>query len=243
MTKMFKVLIILLVATSFSVMAENNDSKVNAVLKQLQKRFGNAKQIKVKPSPVKSLYEVTMGSRIFYISEDGTYLIAGHMWNIITNKNLSSNSLNAVRKKVLDGMKESDMIVFSPPKDKIKYTITVFTDLDCQYCRIMHSKIKGYTALGIKVRYVLYPRAGKGAPSYTKAISVWCHKDRNTLFTSAKTGQSVPAKVCAHPIDSNVAIGASLGIRGTPAIFFSNGRIVPGYVDPARLLPMLKSEK
>jgi len=243
MTKMFKILVFLLVAVSFSVTAEVTNSKVDAVLKKMQKRFVGAKNIKVRPSPVKSLYEVTMGSRIFYVSEDGTYLIAGHMWNIVTNKNISSGSLNKVRKTMLDGMKESEMIVFSPAADKLKYTVTVFTDVDCTYCRLMHSKIKGYTALGIKVRYVLYPRAAKSSPSYTKAISVWCAKDRNGIFTSAKTGQAVNAKTCAHPIDRNVAMGAGLGIRGTPAIFFTNGRVIPGYVDPAKLITMLKAEK
>ncbi len=243
MTKIFKVIVILMSTISVAAFAEVKDSKVDIVLKKLQKRFVGAKNIKVKLSPIKSLYEVTMGARIFYVSEDGTYLIAGHMWNIVTNKNLSSSSLNTVRKTMLDGMKESNMIVFSPPADKVKHTVTVFTDLDCQYCRLMHSKIKGYNAKGIKVRYVLYPRAAKGTHSYNKAISVWCTKDRKQLFTSAKSGQPVPPKSCVNPVGSNVAIGGTLGIRGTPAIFFTNGKIVPGYVDPANLSKMLKANK
>lgn len=243
MIKMFKVLIILMATLSLSAIAAEKGNKADLLLKKLQKRFSTAKDIKVKESPIKSLYEVTVDTKIFYVSESGTFLIVGHMWNMETNTNLSMNALEKVRKKILDGMPESNMIVFSPPKGKVKHTVTVFTDLDCHYCRLMHSKIAGYMKLGIKVRYVLYPRAAKNQPSYTKAISVWCADNKSTAFTNAKAGQSIAPKSCANPVDGNVVVGAGLGIRGTPAIFFNNGRIIPGYVDPAKLITMLKKRK
>ena len=245
MTRMLmKVFVIVAIAgAGFVTAAQAADEKAALIKKKLQKRFAGTKNIAVKPSPIKSLYEVTVGSRVFYVGQNGTYLITGQMWNLDTNKNMSMNSLNKIRKRILDGLKEDNMIVFSPPADKVKHTVTVFTDLDCHYCRLLHSKIAGYNQLGIRVRYVLYPRAGKNAPSYNKAISVWCSKDRKSNFTRAKQGQSIQPKSCPNPVEHNVVVGGTLGIRGTPAIFFTNGRVVPGYVDPARLNSMLKTVK
>ena len=244
MIKMFKLFPVLL----FSVFTLSStiviaDSKTDAIQKKLQKRFVGAKSIVVKKSPIKSLYEVTIGSKIFYVGENGTFLIAGHMWNMETNKNLTLGGLKKARAGILKNMKDENMIVFSPGAGKVKHTITVFTDIDCPYCRLMHSKIQGYLKRGIKVRYMLFPRAAKTAATYSKAVSVWCSADRVAAFTNAKAGQSVAGKKCEHQVDKHVASGKDLGVTGTPAIFFSNGRVVPGYVEPGRLHKMLETGK
>jgi len=97
---------------------------------------------------------------------------------------LTDEKLSGVRKAALDKLGEEKIIIFKP---KIHtYTATIFTDIDCGYCRKLHSELDSYLAEGIQIQYVFYPRAGKGSDSYNKAVSVWCAKDRNAALTAAK---------------------------------------------------------
>jgi thiol:disulfide interchange protein DsbC len=125
------------------------------------------------------------------------------------------------------------MVVFDAPKNE--HTITVFTDIDCGYCRKLHEHIDDYGAEGIQVRYLFYPRSGENTPSYDKAVSVWCADDRQAALTAAKSGQRVENKKCMNPVGKHMELGGLMGIRGTPAIVLDTGDMVPGYVEPKRL--------
>ena len=143
--------------------------------------------------------------------------------------------------KALAAASESNMIVFGPANAKM--TVTVFTDIDCGYCRKLHGEIDGYLAEGIKVRYLFFPRSGVGTPSFDKAISVWCADDRKAALTDAKAGKSIPDKKCDNPVKEQMELGEKLGVSGTPAIILESGEMVPGYVPPKRLATMIKDGK
>ena len=134
-----------------------------------------------------------------------------------------------------------NMIVFKP---KIaRYKVSIFTDIDCGYCRKLHSEIDQYLAEGITVQYLFFPRAGKGSDSYNKAVSVWCAKDRNAALTSAKKDQAVDSKTCANPIDRHMQLAEDFGTQGTPMIVSENGNVSPGYVPAKQLAEVLRTEK
>ena len=73
-------------------------------------------------------------------------------------------------------VKDEDVILFSPT-DK-QYTISVFTDVECTYCRRLHSQIDEYLAHGIEVRYLMYPRNGPTSQAWATAEEVWCSTDK-----------------------------------------------------------------
>ena len=132
------------------------------------------------------------------------------------------------------------MLVFSPPNPK--YTVTVFTDIDCAYCRKLHSQIGEYNKLGIRVRYLFYPRSGPGTDSWAKAEQVWCAKDRNDTFTRMKRGEEVPGpKQCKNtPVARDYDLGRKLDIGGTPALLLEDGELLSGYLPPAMLASHLR---
>jgi thiol:disulfide interchange protein DsbC len=134
------------------------------------------------------------------------------------------------------------MVVF-PPAGPTKHTVTVFTDIDCGYCRKLHQEIADYNQQGIKVRYLMYPRAGVGSESYNKAVWVWCADDRQDAITRAKRGEEIPHKTCANPVKEQFELGQTLGVRGTPSIILENGQMVPGYVPAAQLAQMLDENR
>jgi len=194
----------------------------------------------VNASPVPGLQEIVVGAQIVYMTSDGRYLINGDMLDFKANTNLSEEKRSIARLEAIAGVDEDDMIVFAP--DEVKYTIDVFTDIDCGYCRKLHREIDQYNALGIAVRYMAFPRTGKGSPSYNKAVSVWCADDRKKAITAAKANRKIAIKTCDNPVDEQYSLGEQLGVRGTPSIVLESGKLLPGYMEAAKMLLVLKEE-
>lgn len=211
------------------------DSKtVEAALKQ---ELPSIKPDSITESPVKGLYEVVVGARLFYVSEDGKFLIHGSIMDLKTREDLSDRRLGAIRLKALEKVGLDNMIVFKPKIQK--HFIYVFTDIDCGYCRKLHSQVEDYLREGIEVRYLFFPRAGKDSDSYHKAVTVWCAKDRNAALTRAKNGESFSQKTCKNPVDEHMALAQAMGANGTPMIVTDKGVIIPGYVPAKELVKEL----
>jgi len=141
---------------------------------------------------------------------------------------------------MINAVPESEMVIFSP-KNPL-YTVTVFTDVDCQYCRKLHSDMAELNKLGIRVRYLFYPRTGPNTESWRKAEVVWCSADRNDALTRAKAGGQLDMnKRCpATPVAREYALGQSVGVKGTPAIITDSGDFINGYMPPQELLQAIK---
>ena len=196
----------------------------------------------VRISPVAGVYEITHGSDISYVSADGKYAILGDLIDVDSNANLSESRRRGIRARMIDNVPETEMLVFSPKNPK--YTITVFTDIDCGYCRRLHSQIAEYNRLGIRVRYMFFPRSGPDTDSWHKAESVWCSSNRNEALTRAKNDQAISAPKCpADIVARDYELGHRLGVEGTPAIFLASGEMLPGYSPPGELVKYLKSGK
>ena len=204
----------------------------------LEESLPEAAPDSIRPAPVAGFYEVTFGPRLFYVTEDGRYLLQGNLIDLKTRQDVTAPRRDQVRKQAIDTMRES-MVVFAPKDGAVKHTITVFTDIDCGYCRQMHREIEQFMDEGIAVRYLLFPRSAPGTPSYQKAISVWCAEDRNEALTRAKAGEDPEARSCDNPVEEHRALGEMVGVRGTPTLVLDDGSVVPGYVPPKQLTQML----
>lgn len=193
----------------------------------------------VTESPISGVYEVIVGGQIVYITGDRRYLIKGDLVDLSTNESVTEKRLGGVRLQQMAEIKESEMIIFEP--ENPKHTITVFTDIDCGYCRKLHQEMDQMQALGIRVRYVFYPRMGPGSEGWAKAEAVWCSKDRQQALTDAKAGKDVKAPSCgATPVAAEYQMGNRIGVRGTPAIMTEDGTLLPGYVPAAELAAYLE---
>lgn len=206
----------------------------------LKQSLPELKPDSVKPSPMKGLYEVTVGPKVFYVSEDGLYLVQGSLIDIKARADLTEQRLSAARLAALDKVGTDKMIVFKPKAPK--HLIYVFTDIDCGYCRKLHSEMAQYQTEGIEIRYLFFPRAGAGSESWNKAVSVWCAKDRNAALTTAKQGGTVESKTCDNPVEQHMNLGMAMGANGTPMIVTAKGQVLPGYVGATQLAKMLEKE-
>jgi thiol:disulfide interchange protein DsbC len=196
----------------------------------------------VSATPVPGLYEVTMGAVIAYVTADGKYLMTGNVYDLDTQTNLTAARRNTARSKALSAVKDEQAIVFSPAHPKM--TVTVFTDVDCGYCRKFHSQIADFNGAGIKVRYLMYPRTGPATASWKKAESVLCATDRRDALTRAKRGDDVRSKDCGDAaVKTQYALGDDLGVEGTPAIFTQNGDYIGGYMTPVQLVQAIQESQ
>ncbi len=225
-----------------SLSLAQGDQSLRGKLRQaIEEASGNQLQIvNLTPTALSTIYEVELNTgEILYSDISGDYLFAGDMY-ATTPTGLMNLSSSTRQKRALDKIAlvdESEMIIFEP--EEVKATITVFTDVDCTYCRALHNDMPKLLAKGIKVRYLAYPRGGQAAGSYNKMISVWCSADRKETLTLAKNDEPLNQIECDTPILEHYQLGNELGISGTPALVFEDGRVIPGYMDSDRLAAML----
>ncbi|WP_461481347.1 DsbC family protein [Porticoccus sp.] len=211
-------------------------AKLKAARPEMQ--FGN-----VETSPIKGLYLVRInGTQFLYASADGEYILAGEMYQARPGMFVPVQDLAAakIRKELMDQVSEKDMIIF-PAVDQRRAALYVFTDVDCGYCRKLHKEtVPELTLAGVEVRYLAFPRAGVGSPSYKKIASAWCADDRQAALTALKNNKAVPENVCdGNPVAAQFELGHKVGVNGTPALVLEDGTLLPGYRPAAELLKMM----
>ena len=187
----------------------------------------------VKRSVLDGYFEVLMqGGMILYMNATADYFIAGDLFLIEPAGIVNATEKNRTeqRKQQLGSLNESDMVVFSPRPELTKATITVFTDIDCGYCRKLHQEVPELNRLGVAVRYLAYPRAGVGSASYDKAVAAWCADDPQKALTDVKAGKDIEMRTCANPVAEHYAMGDSFGVTGTPAVIYEDGSLQAGYL-------------
>lgn len=210
------------------------DDELEAVQSKVAELFPMIEAANVSAGPVEGWYTISQGAIVAYVSEDGRYLMQGDLIDLENKVNLTDVSRNATRREILSAYPEEQMIVFTP--EEKKYSISVFTDIDCTFCRRLHNQMDEYLDKGIEVRYLLYPRNGPASPAWAKAEQVWCADDRNEALTAAKNDKDFETHSCnPEEISTHFTMGQDIGLRGTPALVFEDGTLVSGYLPPDQL--------
>lgn len=225
-------------AFAFAAAAPAAEGELAALKARLAPRLPEISLDSLRPSSaLAGWYELEIGLRLVYVSPDGSRLLAGDVIDLASHENLTRAWRRRTALALIEAVGEEHMIVLGPAHPR--HTITVFTDVDCPYCARLHRDVPALTQAGVKVRYLLYPRAGIGSRTYRRSVAVWCASDRARAFGLAKGGGEIEMKTCPNPVAQHYALGRRLEIRGTPTIFLDDGRRIGGYVPPARLLALL----
>src|SRR5262249_16677338 len=139
---------------SVAAVAFAGDSAENTVRSAFHSLLPNAKIDRIVKSEVPGFYEVIVSGQIVYVSADGKYLLQGNLYDVAAKKSLTEARLASIRADALHGLPPDKMMTFAP--EHPKHTVTVFTDVDCPYCRQFHKQIAAYNAAGIGVNYVFF---------------------------------------------------------------------------------------
>ncbi|HET9031941.1 MAG TPA: DsbC family protein [Dokdonella sp.] len=190
-------------------------------------------------SKLPGYYEGVIGGQLVYASADGRYLLRGTVEDTREGVNLSEASMAAKRRQLLATIGPEMRLSFAP--ENPKYRLTVFTDVDCPYCRRLHSRIDEFNALGIAFDYVFFPLSiHPGADR--KSVSVWCSDDRKRAYTMAVKGQAPIAADCPNPLLQMRRAGNDIGVSMTPTAIAVDGSMIDSKVllSPHRLLAELQ---
>ena len=218
---------------TYAIAADDSDLPAEE-RERIAELFESISPDNVGKSPVEGWYTIQKGSIVAYISSDGRYLLQGDLIDLDSQVNLTEESRSDARRDLMSSVEDDEAIMFSP--EDVKYTVSIFTDIDCTYCRRLHSEIDDYLAHGIEVRYFLYPRGGPASRSWNTSEEVWCSKDRGNALTLAKLDRKFETSTCdASTVSDHYVMGQEVGLSGTPAIVLNDGELIGGYLPPDAL--------
>lgn len=200
----------------------------------------------VNRAPIPGFYQVIASGQLVYVSADGKYLMNGDLVDLGAKKSLNDAAWAVFRKAELAKLPAAARIEYAPANPK--YRITVFTDVTCPYCRVLHEHMAELNKAGVAVDYMAWPRsgvedaAGRPTETYKAMVSAWCAANPKLALDGAFAGREPKSASCANPVQQEFDLGVKLGVNGTPAIFTASGRQIGGYLTPAQLLQALQQD-
>lgn len=221
-------------STTNAVTADSDPAVVKSLQENLQASGIEETITSAVPTDMEGIYWVSAeGLPSFFTDKSGKHIIQGQIISVggEVPVDISSPLVARTAQETLKNVDKSEMIIY-PATGATKSVIYSFTDADCPYCTKLHEEIEDINARGIEVRYLAWPRNQQSIP---KMEAIWCSEDRIAAMDQAKMGANVQAPTCDNPVAEHMALGASLGVRGTPAIFTESGEQVGGYLPAAQL--------
>lgn len=229
--------------TAAPLVVNNAQSDIRSALqKNLTKAGVDVTVTSVTPSDLPDFYLAQIdGLPPVFTNKDGTLVFQGDLLQLggDTPINVAQNAQSYVAKEALAAVDPKEMIIFSP-KGETKAAIYVFSDPTCHYCQLLHKDMAKINANGIEVRYLAWPRSENVIPL---TQSIWCSADRHRAMNDAKSGKNVTSPSCDNPVQKHIALGYSLGVAGTPAVFSENGQQIGGYLPADELARQAISNK
>ena len=228
--------VLILAASCFTLAAQASTvaTDTKQVRAELAKMMPAASSAVITETPAENVFQVEVQGSFYYAYVDGDHILFGDLLNTKDKVNLGQEQKAKRISDTIASVSTEKMIVYGP-KDAKRH-ITVFTDIDCGYCRKLHQEVPQLNEAGIQVRYLAFPRAGVGSNSHKKYVSVWCNADQQSALTDAKAGKNVPAASCENPVAETYQLGQDVGVEGTPTIIFDDGSMTPGYIPSDSLI-------
>jgi len=188
-------------------------------------------------TPLKSMYEVRIGTDLMYVDSRGEYaFIDGQMIDLKANANLTQARIDDLNR--IDFKKDLPLeLAIRQVSGSGKRVLAVFEDPNCTYCRKLRMDLVKMNDLTLYT--FAYPILAPD--SEVKARKAWCAKDRATAWNELMIQSRVPDNDggCDNPISRIQALGRQLNVTGTPTMFFTNGKRVPGAISVQQLEKLL----
>ena len=151
----------------------------------------------IEATPIENMYAVYYGDlQPIYVTKDGSFFIYGDIYKINSNSisNITDESIAERRKIILKDIPSNELISFKSKNEQ--FSVIVFTDVDCGYCRKLHNQINEYNKLGISINYAAYPRSGLGTSAFTKMVGAWCSDDPKGSISKLKNNKNLDLSFC-----------------------------------------------
>ncbi|WP_299696317.1 DsbC family protein [Hydrocarboniphaga sp.] len=233
--------LLLLASTTPSIAADAApDPELEQMRDRLATRLPEVRREDVQRSAAPGLFEVRSGMTFGYVTADGLYVISGEMADLSTGERITEARRDRERLGIAQRL-QPDAIVFAPAAPT--QWITVFTDVDCHYCRLLHREVPELNKLGIGIRYVFFSKYGSPSQAYDRARVIWCQKDRQASLNVGLLSGVVPTRdaSCKDPVRDQYQAAVDLGIHGTPAMILPDGGLFYGYAKAESIVEEIRS--
>jgi len=219
------------------------DESTDELTRLLKLRLGTDQVEPPTETGVEGVYQTRFGNKFAYLIDGGRYVFIGDMIDLKTARNLTELSRRDLVVEQLAGFSNEKRIIFPAVNEELA-VLNVFTDTSCGYCQQLHKEVKFLQEAGISVHYLPYPRGGNRGPGYSDLRKVWCAEDKRKAMSIAKgaeMGSLASSETCdvAQYVDDGYLLGNRIGVKGTPALFSSDGSSFNGYVPHKQLIPQL----
>jgi len=210
------------------------------IRKNLADRLPQLQKIdEVSKTPMAGLYEVRVGTDLFYTDPQGNFLLQGHLLDTKGQRNLTEDRLEKLTAIDFASLPFKD--AFTIVRGNGKRKVAVFEDPNCVYCKRFErdlQKVDNFT-----VHMFLYPILGPD--STDKSRNHWCATDRGKAWQDWMVrDQPAPAGACdTAALTRNLEFGKKYKITGTPTLVFTDGKRVPGAIAAAQVEKMFSDAK
>jgi len=219
-----------------------NEAVHQVIIERLQTARPDFEYGAVKDTAMPGIYQVQiLGGPLLYTDAEVAHIVVGEMYRVLPGQfvNLVEADRVNFRRDELAKLAKKDMIIF-PAKGTTKAIINVFTDVDCGYCRKLHEDVPELNKHGVEVRYLAFPRAGVGSPTYNKMVQAWCAADKGQALTDLKDGKIVKSRACQdNPVAAQFKLGQAFDVTGTPSTILMDGTLLGGYRPVKDMLEIL----
>jgi len=204
-----------------------------AVRTTLQRMFPNGEAPAVAKTPVAGLFEAAVDGQVFYVTEDGRYLLGGPLIDTQTRRNLTDARLAQINRIPFDTLNTE--LAISWVKGSGARKLAIFEDPDCPYCKALEKTLKDIDDLTVYV--FLYPIDQLHPQAAAKSRAIWCAPDRAEAWAEVMETGAVPEgrAGCADPIAEIAAFAKKHRISGTPTTVLADGTRLVGAVPRAKL--------
>jgi len=219
-------LILLLTGEAFSNEAE--------IRKNISARLPNFPEIdEIRKIDISDLFELRIGTDIFYSDEKGNYLLRGYIIDTRNRTNLTESRIAKLTAITFSTLPFKDAVKWQQGSGSRK--IVVFADPNCRYCKKLESELQAIK--NITVYTFLYPILGPD--SHEKSRNIWCAKDSNKVWLDwilrGKEPKPILGECDSSALERNIAMGKRHKIDGTPGIVFEDGKLVAGALERNKL--------
>ena len=201
-----------------------------AIRKTLAERIPQLEKIdEVRATPLGGLYEVRVGTDLFYTDAKGNFLIQGELIDTKARRNLTEDRINKLTAVDFNALPLQD--AFATVRGNGKRKLVVFADPNCGYCKRFERDLQNVD--NVTIYTFLYPILSPD--SAEKSRNIWCAKDRNNAWNDWMLREKTPAAASCDTaaLQRNLAFGKKHKITGTPTLLFANGARVPGAIGAA----------
>jgi thiol:disulfide interchange protein DsbC len=212
------------------------------IRKNLAERLPDFPKIdEVTKTPIPGLYELRIGTEVFYSDEQGNHVIEGHVIDTRTRANLTQARIDKLTQIDVAKLPLKDAIVWKQGSGERK--LVVFADPNCGYCKRFERDLNGVK--DVTVYTFLYPILGGDSPE--KAKNIWCAKDNTKVWRDWMLDGTAPPKSMGQcdigALQRNAELGRKHKINGTPAIVFEDGKRVPGAMNAEQIEKQLVASR